>query len=582
MSNNLKVPHYGKHVAWRDINWIKVQKRISRVQYRIYKAKMNNNVQQVYWLQKHLINNTAAKLLAVRKVTTLNKGKKTFGVDKQVATTPDQKLKLAITLKLDGNSMPIRRAWIPKPGKKESRPLGIPVIRDRAKQELAKLALEPEWEAIFEPNSYGFRPGRNALDAIEAIFLNLRHNTPKWAFDADIRKCFDRIDHNSLLEKMGTFPLMKRQVAAWLKAGIMEGYSNSQKEGIVYPVRGTPQGGVISPLLANIALHGLENHLSEFVANLPMKPYKGANRGTTAKKQALTVVRYADDFVIIHRNKEILELCIAETKLWLSSVGLEINEEKSSLRDIRNGFLFLGFQIIQVKKIKVGRYKVKIQPSRVSQKKLLLKIRTIIQNNKAVSSYSLITKLRPVILGWANYFKYCECTQAFHKLTHLIFQKIRAWVFRRDTRNGRKMVKLKYFPPGRTYQFDGTKHQDNWILVGQQKRKNGVTDEIYLPHLVWVKSRKHVKVQGTKTPYEQSMYWAIRSAKHSPYPLRVRTLLIQQNQRCSICKRQFTEADSTNWEVDHIIPKSQGGLDEYKNLQLLHKECHLSKNVQKT
>lgn len=179
----------------------------------------------------------------------------------------------------------------------------------------------------------------------------------------------------------------------------MESYANNQKEGISYPVHGTPQGGVISLLLVNIALHGLENHLSDFVANLPMKPHESANRGTIAKKKALTVVRYANDFVIIHRNKEILELCITETKSWLSSVGLEITEEKTSLRDIRNGFLFLGFQIIQVKKIKVGKYKVKIQPSRESQKKLLLKVRSIVQNNKAVSNYLLITKLRPVILG---------------------------------------------------------------------------------------------------------------------------------------------------------------------------------------
>jgi len=548
------------------------------MQHRIYKARLKGNIQQLHWLQQRFINSKTAKLWAVRSVTTLNKGKNTAGIDKQIITSPEQKLELAVTLKLDGQALPIRRVWIPKPGKQEKRLLGIPVIRDRAKQALAKLALEPEWEAIFEPNSYGFRPGRSCNDAIEAIFLSLRHTTPKWIFDADIRKCFDEIDQDALLTKLETFPLMRKQVAAWLKAGTMEGYANSHKRTSVYPSnRGTPQGGVISPLLANIALHGLENHLSDFVAKLSIKPHAGANRGSEAKRKALTVVRYADDFVLIHRNKEILELCVIETEKWLKTVGLAISEDKSALRDGRDGFEFLGFQIIQVRKLKVGTYKVKIRPSRKSQTKLLLKIRKIVQEHRSVSSYKLIEMLRPIILGWANYFKYCECKAVFSKLTHLIFQKIRAWIFRRDTRNGRRTIKEKYFPSGKTYSFDGSTHQDNWIFVGRGKGKKGVVKENFLPHLVWVKSRKHVKILQNETPFTRSLYWGLRSQKHSPYPLRVHTLLVRQKQICPICKRKFTELDSTNWEVDHIQPKSQGGKDEYKNLQLLHKECHLQK-----
>lgn len=578
MSNNLSIKFNDNEVTWTNINWASVQANVRRMQHRIYKAKLSGKTRQLHWLQQRLINSKAAKLMAVRTVTTLNKGKNITGIDKQIVTDPEQKLYLAIELKLDGQALPIRRVWIPKPGKQEKRPLGIPVIRDRAKQALAKLALEPEWEAIFEPNSYGFRPGRSAHDAIEAIFLGLHHNTPKWVFDADIRKCFDEIDHDALIGKLDTFPLMKKQITAWLKAGVMEGYANTPKETSVYPTnRGTPQGGIISPLLANLALHGLENHLSDFVAKLPMKPHEGANRGTVAKRKALSVVRYADDFVLIHRNKEILELCILETKKWLKFVGLEISEEKSVLRDGRNGFNFLGFQIIQVRKVKVGNYKVKIQPSRKSQAKVMLNIRKIVQGNRAVSSYKLIEMVRPVIVGWANYFKYCECKTTFSKLTHLIFQKVRAWVFRRDTRNGRLKVKQKYFPSGRTYSFDGTLHKDNWILVGRQKGKKGVVKENFLPHMVWVKSRKHVKVVGKETPFNQSIYWALRSKKHSPYPLRVRTLLVKQKQTCPFCKRKFTEFDSTSWEVDHIQPRSLGGKNEYKNLQLLHKECHLQK-----
>ena len=260
MSNKITIEPNGKNVTWNGIDWAKVQKNVRRMQHHIYKAKLSGNVQRLHWLQKRLIDSKTAKMMAVRTVTTLNKGKRTAGIDKLIITEPEQKLELALTLKLDGQALPIRRVWIPKPGKQEKRHLGIPVIRDRAKQALAKLALEPEWEAIFEPNSYGFRPGRSALDAIEAIFLSLRHNTPKKVFDADIRKCFDEIDHDGLLEKTGTFPRMKRQIGAWLKAGVMEGYANTAKETPVYPsTKGTPQGGVISPLLANIALHGLGN-----------------------------------------------------------------------------------------------------------------------------------------------------------------------------------------------------------------------------------------------------------------------------------------------------------------------------------
>lgn len=566
------------NIMWNDIDWGDTQKKVRKVQYRIYKAARSGHTKRVHWLQIYLINSLGAKLMAVRTVTTLNKGKRSVGVDKAKITTPQEKLKLALNLSLDGRAQPIRRVWIPKPGKSELRPLGIPVIEDRAKQALAKLALEPEWEAVFEPNSYGFRPGRSAQDAIEAIFLNLHSDTPKWVYDADIRKCFDMIDHAALLDKMKTFPLMRKQLSAWLKAGVMEGYANNADfTEILATEAGTPQGGIISPLLANIALHGLENHLKDYVASLSMKPHPGANRGAAPKKKALGVVRYADDFVLIHRNKEILELCISETHKWLTQVGLSISEEKSVLRDGREGFLFLGFQIIQVRKLNAKRWKVKIHPSRKSCLKLLTKVKDIVSKNKSVSSFALIEMLRPVIFGWANYFKYSECKKDFQTLTHKIFQKIRAWVFRRDSRHGRKTMKQKYFPSGKTYNFDGSEHQDDWILCGTKKLKGGKVIENYLPHIVWVKSRKHVKVKGDSSPYNAEMYWAIRSAKHSPYPLRVRTLLVRQNQICPICKRKFTEFDSSSWEVDHIIPRKKGGPDTYKNLQLLHKSCHITK-----
>eukprot|EP00200_Dunaliella_tertiolecta_P003071 CAMPEP_0202337808 /NCGR_PEP_ID=MMETSP1126-20121109/345_1 /ASSEMBLY_ACC=CAM_ASM_000457 /TAXON_ID=3047 /ORGANISM="Dunaliella tertiolecta, Strain CCMP1320" /LENGTH=409 /DNA_ID=CAMNT_0048928079 /DNA_START=516 /DNA_END=1742 /DNA_ORIENTATION=+ len=389
---------------WNQIDWNAASDRVSKIQRRIFRAKRCQNIKRLHWLQRALVRSVSARLLAVRQVTTLNKGKRTAGFDRRVAETPLSKLRLAQNLSLDGKALPIRRVWLPKPGKIEKRPLGIPVIMDRAKQMLAKLALEPEWEAVFEPNSYGFRPGRGCQDAMEAIFLNLRTGKPKYVFDADIAKCFDRIDHKALLHKLGTFPEMESQISAWLACGVVEGFARSRAKlkdsEITHTTSGTPQSGVISPLLANIALHGLENHLVNYVGRRPGSSGR-ANRGFATKSKALGFVRYADDFVIIHDNLEILNECIRETRVWLAGMGLEISEEKSTVRDAREGFLFLGFQCIMIRR-KYGncKYKILIRPSNQSVQKLLDKVKVIIRRNKSVSSYELIEKLRPLMIGW--------------------------------------------------------------------------------------------------------------------------------------------------------------------------------------
>lgn len=560
-------------ISWEQINWPRARSSVRRLQRRIYMASKAGNRQRLFFLQNRLINNKEAKLCSVLSVTTLNQGRKTAGIDRVKVTTNEDKLNLALSLSLNGKAQPIRRVWIHKPGKVEKRPLGIPTIRDRAKQALAKLALEPEWEAKFEPNSYGFRPGRGCHDAIEAIFQFLCHKSPKWVFDADIRKCFDTIDHNALLKKLNTFPEMETQIAAWLKAGVIEGYANNPKD-VEPTLQGTPQGGIVSPLLANIALHGLEYNLKDFVSNLPGKPVPTANRGKAAKVSALGVARYADDFVIIHSNKEILEKCIKETRHFLSKMGLVLSEEKSTLRDGRNGFQFLGFQIIQI--LRKGSYAVKIYPSRNNQAKLLLKLRGIIQGGKSLSSYELIERLSPVIGGWARYYQYCECSEVFSRMSHLVFLKLRAWAFRRDRKSNRSTIKEKYFPSGKTYTYLGTNHIDNWVLVGQQKKKGGALKTNFLPHMSWFPSKKFVKVARESSPYDgKYVYWANRSAKYSFNSIRHHKLLNRQKNLCALCHKSFHPDDIV--EVDHILPRSKGGKDEYKNLQLLHKYCHIKK-----
>lgn len=569
------------NLAWNTINWALVRKRVSRMQHRIFKAKRNGLKNKVIGLQIRLIKSLDARLLSVLQVTTYNKGRKTAGVDKQIVTNAETKLKMAIGLKLDGKAKPIRRVWIPKPGKAEKRPLGIPTIMDRAKQQLAVLALDPEWEAVFEPNSYGFRKGRNCQDAIEAIYLYLRHKRTKYVFDADIRKCFDRIDHNALLEKLNTFPAMETQVKAWLKAGIMEGYANDPKAytDVSKNETGTPQGGIISPLLANVALHGLESHLKEFCADkISTNIFNTSKRGAKSRATACGVVRYADDFVVIHENKQVLELCIAEVKRWLITVGLEISEEKSKLRDAREGFNFLGFQIILVRRgrEKTHPYKVKITPAKESCQRFLNKVRTIIGKAKAWTSYDLIGAIRPVIIGWGNYFRYSECKAIFKKIDFAIFGMLRAWVFRRDTRNGRLVIKQKYFPSGSKYTFQGRVYADNWILYGKTKKKKDKIVTNFLPRINWIQSSKHVKVSGDRSPYDgDNIYWAKRLAKYSCLPNSMVKMLKAQDFKCAICSEVFTQGE--RMEIDHIIPRSQGGSDKYENLQLLHRICHIGK-----
>ena len=566
--------------AWKDINWSLADKRILRYQTRIYKAAKEGNISKVKCLQKRLLKSPDAKLIAVRQVTTLNKGKTTAGIDGQIYVTDIEKIKLVKRLRLDGKALPIRRTFIPKPGKSEKRPLGIPTVGDRAKQALCKLALEPEWEARFESNSYGSRPGRTCQDAIEAIFSSLRNHSKeegyhKYVLDADISKCFDQIDHTYLLKKLNTLPEMETQVKAWLKAGIMEEFSKTKQwKDIPENQKGIPQGGIISPLLCNIALHGMEEHMKDWICTKPSFA-KTNQYSKIAKRKSLSIIRYVDDFVIIHKDENIIREAKAEISKWLwDGPRLLFSEEKTAIRNTNQGFNFLGFTCITITRGSITR--AKIYPSRASQARLLLKVRQIIINNRNASSYNLINLLRPVIMGWANYFRFSECASIFSKLTHLIFQKLRAWVFRRDTRNGKKEVKQRYFPSNKSYFFDGTKHQDNWVLHGKQLGKSGISKENWLPHLSWVKSRKWVKIRGDYSPFNgDNLYWGKRTINKGTWNIRQRKLIKSQKGFCPYCKIPFL-IDSVV-EVDHIIPSSKGGKDVYLNLQLLHKHCHILK-----
>lgn len=558
-------------LTWNKIDWVNSTSKVRRSQRRIFKASRLGDVRKVKQLQQRLIRSPHAKLIAVQQVTILNKSKINIEFNGFVNTKPSIKLTLAKNLHLNGKATLVKQIWISKTGTLEKNPLSIPILQDRAKQALAKLALEPEWEAKFEPNSYGFRPGRSSHDAIEAVFSNILAKTDKFIYHADIRECFKRIDHDAFLTKLNTFSLMERQIIAWLKSGIMDEYVNIPKKSIM----NTPQGGIISSLLVNIALHGLEEHLKKYLSlqGFP-KPCMKVVQKVKTERTELGIIRYADDFVIIHRNPKIMEKIILKTRIWLSAAGLEISSEKSKLRKASQAFNFLGFQIILV--IKECQYRVKISPSKESVKGLTNKIRTIIQNNKSTSSYGLIYLLRPILIEWGSYFRYCECKKTFKKVDNVVFNQIRAWVFRRATRQGRMTVKQKYFPENRVYTFQKREYRANWILNGSKSLKGGKPRTTHLPKMTWISSENFVKVKGVASVYDGNyLYWAKKCPQYSKLSIRVCTLLNRQKEKCSICKKKFQIGD--HMKVDQIIQSSKKGLYHSNNLQLLHQQCHTKK-----
>ena len=567
--NTVTKPMY----EWRDINWRKLERITFKLKKRIYKASNRGDVKLVRRLQKLLIKSWGARALAVRRVTQENQGKKTAGVDGIKSLTPKQRITLIKKIKLGSKVKPTRRVWIPKPGTEEKRPLGIPTMEDRALQALVKLVLEPEWEARFEANSYGFRPGRSCHDAIGAIFTAIRLKD-KYVLDADIAKCFDRINHETLLTKLNTYPALRRQIRAWLKAGVMDG-----KE--LFPTtEGTPQGGVISPLLANIALHGMEELIKGLAPKFDMRRIDNTQMSVRDKLKSISLIRYADDFLVLHEDLEVVKLCKTEIEKWLSDIGLELKPSKTriahtlnKLEDEEPGFNFLGFNI---KQFPVGKYqsgktrggllgfKTIITPSKDSQKRHYRKVAEVIDKSRGLNQSALINKLNPIIRGWCNYFSTVVSQKVFERLWHLVVWKLLKWGRHRHRNKSRTWIRSKYFKT-----VDG----DNWVFATREGK-----NLLKLIQHSSTEIKRYVKVKGIASPYDGDwIYWSSRMGVHPEIPARVTKLLKRQKGKCAHCDNYFKEGDSI--EVDHIIPKSLGGRESYDNWQLLHRHCHDTKTV---
>lgn len=569
---------------WETINWASVQKKVFKYQKEIYKASKNNSIEKVRVLQNCLIKSYLAKLVAVRRVTQDNQrsGRSTAGVDGVRKLSPVQRLQMVDSLHFPLKPSPLLRVWVPKPGKPEKRPLGIPTLKDRALQALFKLALEPEWEARFEENSFGFRPGRRPHDALVSIRNHMQKRS-KYIVDADISKCFDGINHSALLDKIGMHGKFRTQIKYWLEAGVLD--NGVFQETII----GTPQGGVISPLLANIALHGMEKHLKDFIKDFRISDSSGKKIDRNRVPGTLAVIRYADDFVIMHADKWVALKCLEEVKSWLSRVGLEISESKTRLShtlkltandsvvegfDGKVGFDFLGFTVKQFPSknrsakspsgTPLGYYSL-IYPSKNAVNTHQAKLHDIVlKQGKSFSQKDLINRLNPVIRGWSNYFGISDANTVsiLSKMDYLLYLKIRRWARR---------VKGT---TGKASSFFHRVGSRKWVFSLPVPFNTKLLSHIdyYNPIL------GYVKIKGIASIFDgNEVYWSKRLEKNPYLSKRVSSLLKSQKGKCNFCHLSFLEGDVL--EVDHVIPLRFKGKDEYPNLQLLHGHCHDQKTA---
>lgn len=500
-----------------------------------------------------MLRSQANALISIRRVTVTNNGKKTPGIDKKVYTSSRDRARLYQEIKTytPWKVKPTKRVYIPKTNGK-NRPLGIPTIVDRVMQAIVKNAIEPRWEAKFEANSYGFRPGRSTQDAISQLWINFQDGRDKeWVLDADIKGAFDNIDHKFILSKIGIIP-GRELIKQWLKAGYIEENQFNPTDS------GTPQGGIISPLLANISLDGLEALLST---------YRQGCKGKHAKQYIY--VRYADDFIIGGRTKKDLENILPIVKEWLAERGLTLNEDKTQIWHISEGFNFLGFTIIQHD----GRCFTFPQKEKVLQ--FVKKNNDWLKRNPAASAEQVVKHFNIQLKGWGNYYRHGASKRVFSYVDDQLYRRLWLWIGRKHKKHFRRMAN-KYFQPSKY----------GWKFKAETKNRREEKQTVTISRLIEIPITRHVKVRGTSSPDDPSLtqYWEDRWKKIGknfyPKGSRKYNLAKQQSWKCPKCGESLFNGESI--ERHHITPVTDSGYEFEDNLELIHKNCHKDSHGKRT
>jgi RNA-directed DNA polymerase len=538
---------------WHSIHWKSVWRTVRRLQARIVKAVAQGRWNKVKALVYLLTHSFAGRALAILRVVS-NSGAKTPGVDGVLWNTPEAKSAAFGTLRRHGyQPQPLRRVYIPKSNGK-SRGLGIPTMTDRAMQALHLLGLDPIAESQADGHSYGFRLERRCADALEQAHNLLSHrHGPEWILEGDIKACFDRISHDWLLTHV---PMDRQLLRQWLKAGFLE------KHAWFATTEGTPQGGIISPVLANWTLDGLQRLLAERFAETPKQP----------RKYKVHLVRYADDFLITGTSKELLRDQVRPLVAhFLKERGLELSHEKTQITHIEQGFDFLGQN---VRRYRCG--KVLTKPSSPNVKTFLAKIRETIDGSGRQTAGEMIRRLNQQIKGWTMYHRYAASKRTFTYVDYRIFQMVWRWCRRRHRKKSRRWIKTSYF------QRDRHRH---WVFAGTLYNQKGQGRPIELMNAATVRIIRYVKIRSAANPYdpEWELYlearWVWQLNQTLAGRSRIEYLWREQQGRCVVCDQPLllTEGDCN---IHHRIWRSRGGADTTDNLELLHANCHRQIHVQ--